>query len=270
MNYAIIGLGFISQKHIEAIEVTGGKLLMACDIDELKHSKVECDCFYDWKMMFYSGYFKNVDIVSICTPNYLHYEMIMEVRKKGKIIICEKPLVLNFNHLISISNNVNVVMQLRYSPILDEIRKSIKKNYNFIELKIDIHRGEWYFKTWKNDKVQSGGLLMNIGIHYFDLLQLLFGDLEIHVSNCKEKQAFGILVNNNSEIRYNISLNAPMDNQRRQLIVNGNKFNLSREFDNLHTKVYEDVLSGGGIKPSEAYKSIWLTKKLQDLGDSNL
>jgi len=274
MNYALIGLGFISQKHIDAINNTGGKLLMACDIDSNKWGKLDTDVefFTDWHLMFRNIEFKNVDIVSICTPNYLHFEMINAARFMEKTAICEKPLVLNPEQIRVLDDKVNVVMQLRYSSLLSSnIFDSIKKEGNDVELNINVHRGEWYFNTWKNDKSKSGGLLMNIGIHYFDLLQLLFGDFTSLLSAVNtEKSAKGILHNSRSEVRWNINLDIPMDNQRRQLVVNGEKFNLSAGFDNLHTIVYKDIINGGGIKPSEAYKSIWLTRKLQELGEEFL
>ena len=47
-----------------------------------------------------------------------------------------------------------------------------------LNIKYFTYRGNWYFKSWKNTKNHSGGLLVNIAIHFFDILLWIFGDLK--------------------------------------------------------------------------------------------
>ena len=78
MNWAIIGLGYISQRHIQAIQDVGDKLVLICDIDETKKDKVPEVKFYrDYIKMTKDPLFKQVDWVAICTPNFLHFPMVM-------------------------------------------------------------------------------------------------------------------------------------------------------------------------------------------------
>ena len=264
-KFALIGLGFISESHIEAIEAVGGKIVLACDVDTNTFFKVpECTMVFNfWTEMMTHPLFKEVDYVSICTPNYLHLPIINSARALGKKVICEKPLVLNCTDVLTLDNDVNTVLQLRYSPFLLQMSSMVKET-NEVTMDICVHRGEWYFDSWKNDVDLSGGMCMNIGVHYFDLLTLLFGELNAQESDwlVPERKAVGVLTNDNTFISWKLSLLEPKATERRQININGHTFLLNRGFGNLHTRVYEDVLAGNGIKPKAVFDSIKLVNKV--------
>jgi UDP-N-acetyl-2-amino-2-deoxyglucuronate dehydrogenase len=265
-KFAIIGLGFISDKHLDAIEDVNGVVVAGCDIDEEKRQKLPegCRFFPKWERMMNDSIFREVDYVSICTPNYLHFPMAVAARERGKKVICEKPLVIRSEHIHHLDDKVYSVLQLRYSPILNTIRNNLSDS-NMVEMNISVHRGDWYFDSWKNDDEKSGGLCMNIGIHYFDLLTSLFGHLSVKdvFVGMPGKEIGGVFHTEDNFITWKLSLLAKKDNQCRSITVNNIKYDLSRRFDNLHTKVYEDVVfNDNGVTPNMVYKSLRLVEMI--------
>src|SRR3990167_5285954 len=140
-NWALIGLGFISSRHIEAIKHVGGNLIVSCDIDPEK--QIDGVPFWeDWRAMVESPAFEEVDNVAILTPNYLHYSMIKECVKRKKRVLCEKPLVLNAQEALSLPDDVFTVLQLRYHPEVQKLQ-SIPKPRK-ANLYVNVKRDESY------------------------------------------------------------------------------------------------------------------------------
>lgn len=277
-NWAIIGLGFISQRHIDAIKDIGDNLLMACDIDSQKQLKLndEVRFFTDWRQMTEDPEFKEkVDYVAICTPNNLHFEMAVNLGFT-KTVLCEKPLVISKNQVKAMTlsrvpdNKIFTVLQLRHNPEMQAVKQEVERSIavgGFYEgsMNINLHRGDFYFKGWKANDEESGGLLFNIGIHYFDLLVWLFGKAnKVEVFNqSNEKTKNGKIDFENASIAWHLSIEAPMDNQMRRLKLNEMSIDLTRHFENLHTKVYQDIKNGKGVGLAEASKSIELVDMLK-------
>jgi UDP-N-acetyl-2-amino-2-deoxyglucuronate dehydrogenase len=247
----VLGQGFIFPKHKEAIDSVGGKII---DIAE-KES--------DWRRVVKRT---KANWVVILTPNNLHYEMIVGAVNAGKNVLCEKPLVLHPGQCEILSDvervqqkHIYTVLQLRYLPILKEI---VVEDNNDIRLDINVHRDEDYYKSWKGSPKESGGLLTNIGIHYFDLIINKFGEpTEIFASIVEAGKASGAFWGDNYQCRFEITTNAPKDKQKRTLTVNNKIYNLSSS-ENLHKFVYRDLVNGKGLSPNEALKSIKLINKL--------
>lgn len=251
-TFAVAGIGFIFDKHKAAIESVDGEIVAVCDSDREKFSKVmDCTPFVNYDDMLNMVNKLEVDYVVICTPNYLHVPMIAKALHKTKAqIICEKPVVLNDRDISIIRNpRVNCIMQLRYLDV-----PKIKGGENRGYLDIFINRGEWYFEGWKGDERKSGGLLFNIGVHYFDLLSRVFGQM----GSCRtvyrdQRYAFGIINFAKGEVVWSIDLTAPKDNQRRIIKINDEEINLTSGIDELHKKVYSEIVKGRGIKADLIY-----------------
>lgn len=271
INYAIIGLGFIADRHIQAIRNTNGVILLGCDIDETKSHKIGQAKFYkDWRKMFKDELFKKVDYVIICTPNCLHNKMALTACTLGKKVLVEKPLVIDPSHnlptLLKYDNKINCVVQLRQNPELIEERKKIKSYENYIaEFNVSVYRDAWYFKSWKNDQKQAGGLLYNIGIHYVDLLCWFFGKpLSGHINQMTDEEMSGTIEFDNCHARWHLAINAPIDNQFRYLKINGKELNLSYNFEVLHTKVYEDMINEKGVKIKQVEPALKIIQKMYE------
>ena len=236
--FYIIGKGFIYPKHKEAIESIGGKI-----VDKIEQA--------DW--------------VVILTPNYLHYQTILYGLKKGKNVLCEKPLVLNSKHCEKLIKNqgtqkIFTIAQLRFHPILAEIPQ---KPYNEIEIFVNVHRDEDYFKSWQGDPKKSGGILFNLGIHYLDLVIYLYGEPQKSgwtIMGPKENS--GWFKGEKYNCHYTFSLKAEKDKQQRIFRINNIEYNL-QEPENLHKYIYQDLLVGKGIKPIDVLPVIKLIEKLQ-------
>lgn len=272
-NWALIGLGFIAQRHLDAIRDTGGKLLLACDIDVSKKDKAPGVQFYtDYIKMSKDPLFKEIDWVAIATPNNLHFPMSMFFAKQGKHVLCEKPLVIDSQHvetlkLLPKEYIIYTMMQLRHNPELQAFKESINPETIYEgTMTLSMNRGDFYHKGWKGDVNQSGGLLFNIGVHYFDLLVWFFGEpINYEIYEKTDKRARGQLVFPKARILWSLSIDAPMDNQIRHLVLNGKHLDLTRHFENLHTKVYEDIKNGHGITLEEAGRSIKVVEKINKL-----
>ncbi len=185
MKFAIIGTGFIFRNHIQAIYKIGGELVDV--VNELYGKDA-------WKEMVKNT---EADCIVILTPNNLHFEMAKFSAENGKIVLCEKPLSIKSADVKVLAEfpNIFTVSQLKYHPLVKELKSEIenKKRYE-VEMDISVHRDEDYLKSWKGQKETTGGIIFNIGIHYFDLLLYLFGQpVKISTSLLKDRKAAGVI-----------------------------------------------------------------------------
>ena len=127
-------------------------------------------------------------------------------------------------------------------------------------------RGRWYDVSWKGKEEKSGGVAMNIGVHFFDLVTWLFGPVvrsDVHLS--EERRLAGVLELEGAVVRWFLSVDAgdlPDDyldagrHAYRSLQLDGREIEFSDGFADLHTRSYEQVLQGKGFGLEEARRSI--------------
>jgi len=135
-------------------------------------------------------------------------------------------------------------------------------------------RGAWYNVSWKGSDERSGGIVTNIGIHFFDLLLWLFGAVQrsdVHVR--EQKRAAGSLELERADVRWFLSTDAadlpfaPAPGARatfRSMTVDGATVEFSDGFTDLHTRVYEEALAGRGFGIDDARPSIELTHRIRN------
>ena len=253
MKFAIIGKGFIYNLHVQAIAKIGGEIVDV--VDESKGPDA-------WKEMVKKT---KADCIVILAPNHLHFEMAKFSAENGKIVLCEKPLALKSKEtkILVECPNIFTVYQLRYHPLAKKIKLEMKEGEDYqIEMDISVHRDESYWESWKGMSDRSGGILFNLGIHYFDLLLYLFGKpSEISTKFLTEKTGEGKISGNNYVCNWRISAEAPKDGQNRSFKINGVNYDFSST-ENLHICVYEDLLKKKGVDPKEALSSIELIEKI--------
>lgn len=290
-KFALIGAaGYIAPVHMRAIKDTGNELVAIID----PHDSIGIIDSYFPNASFFTeierfdrhleklrrlGGNEKVNYISICSPNYLHDAHIRLALRVHANAICEKPIVINPWNLDVLSeleheynNKIYTIMQLRYLPLLINLKKqldsSIHRNKVTIELNYITRRGKWYDISWKGREEKSGGIMMNIGIHFFDMLIWLFGKvLNSKVELLKRNKAAGNLELEWAEVKWFLSLDAddlPSEckaNNKfayRSLRVDGEDIDLSAGFTNLHTKAYEDILNGNGVGIIDARDAIEL------------
>jgi UDP-N-acetyl-2-amino-2-deoxyglucuronate dehydrogenase len=215
--------------------------------------------------------------VSICSPNYLHDAHIRFALRQGADAICEKPVVLNPWNLdaleelcIETGQQVHNILQLRLHPSVIALKKRVEQapvNTKFdVDLSYLTSRGHWYYTSWKGDPAKSGGIATNIGVHFFDMLQWIFGriqDSQTHLHT--HDRAAGFLELERARVRWFLSINYDVipENIRatgartyRSIQIGGEEFEFSGGFNDLHTTSYEAILAGNGFPLTEARPAI--------------
>lgn len=254
-KFAVIGKGFIYNLHTQAISQIGGEIVNI--VDESSGSNA-------WKEIVKKT---EADCVIILAPNYLHFEMAKFSAECGKIVLCEKPLTIKSEEAGILAKYLDIftVCQLRYHPAVKKTKTEFKEDGQYqVEMDISVHRDEDYWKSWKGAEEKSGGILFNLGIHYFDLLLYLFGEpTEILTKSLSYKTGQGEISGKNYSCNWQISAEAPKDNQSRLFRINGVNYDFITT-ENLHLYVYKDLLKGKGVTPQEALKSIELIEKIYE------
>ena len=293
-KFALIGAGgYIAPRHLKAIKDTGNVLIAAMDKNDsvgiLDSYFPEADFFteferFDRHLEKQKRLGNKVDFVAVCSPNYLHDAHIRFGLRLGADVICEKPIVLNpwnVKALMEMENetgkNIYTILQLRLHPAIIALKQKIEaaphKKYN-IKLTYITSRGHWYHSSWKGDMEKSGGIATNIGVHFFDMLLWIFGDLQKNeVSQHDKYTAAGKLELEKANVEWMLSIDAKKlpdavaaEGKRtyRTLTIDGESFEFSDGFTELHTKSYEEVLQGRGFRISETLKSIELVHQIRE------
>lgn len=287
LNFALIGAaGYIAPRHMKAIKDTDNRIIAALDkfdsVGVLDNYFPKADFFTEFERFdrhIEKLRLKNspVDYVSICSPNYLHDSHIRFGLRNHAHVICEKPLVLNPWNIDSIAKaeiefgkKVYNILQLRLHPSIIALRNKIKngpkdKVYD-VDLTYITSRGSWYYSSWKGDVQKSGGVATNIGVHFYDMLSWIFGKLKNNIVHVHEHdRAAGFLEFEMARVRWYLSINydnIPIDVREsgkstyRLLSVDGQAFEFSDGFTELHTQSYKNILSGSGFSLMEAKTSI--------------
>ncbi len=301
-NFALIGAaGYIAPRHMKAIKETGNNLLVALD----KFDSVGVLDSYFPNANFFTEYErfdryveklkrkegKGIDYFSICTPNYLHDSHVRMALRVGANAICEKPLVLNPWNIDALEaiekeseGSVYTILQLRLHPSIiklkEKIEKENKNNKYDVDLTYITSRGNWYHNSWKGDVGKSGGIATNIGVHFFDMLLWIFGDLQESIVHLKEVDKMaGYLELERARIRWYLSIDSNSlpkkyrnDGVRtyRSIVVDGEEVEFSNGFTNLHKDSYSLILSEAGFKIKEARPAIELISKIRKSEKVNL
>jgi len=296
MNFALIGAaGYIAPRHMKAIKDTGHQLVAALDPNDsvgiIDSYFPEADFFteferFDRHLEKLKRKGTPIDYVSICSPNYLHDAHIRFGLRIGANVICEKPIVLNPWNVEALAEleeeypgKIYNILQLRLHPSVIALKKKVEEGgpdeiYD-IDLQYFTSRGRWYHISWKGDVRKSGGIATNIGVHFFDMLIWIFGDVErCEVVSQSDTRASGFLKLKGARVKWDLGVNyddLPDDVKEkglrtfRSLKIEEEEFEFSGGFTELHTKSYEDILKGGGFGIMSAMKAIDLLSKLRDI-----
>lgn len=293
-RFALIGAaGYIAPRHMRAIHETGNRLVSAYDPNDsvgvIDSISPDSAFFTDFERFFeHAGDLRRdptqaLDVVSVCSPNHLHRAHIAAGLRLDCDVICEKPLVPTVADLDALreleretGKRVYTVLQLRHHPAIIELRERVAATpagHRFdVELTYITSRGRWYFESWKGDPRKSLGVATNIGVHFFDMLHVLFGDLvgsELHAST--DRKAGGVLAYERADVRWFLSIDAQdlPDAVRgrkptyRAITVDGDAVEFSEGFTDLHTRTYEEVLAGRGFGLDEVERSVATVEMLR-------
>ncbi|NUJ81622.1 Gfo/Idh/MocA family oxidoreductase [Methylocystis sp. FS] len=285
-SYALIGAaGYVAPRHLRAIKETGGVLKAAVDrsdsvgvIDSYfpdAHFFTEFERFdRHIDLMRRKGH--KIDYVSICSPNYLHDAHVRFALRSRADAICEKPLVLNPWNIGGLEEleretgqNVFTILQLRLHPSIIALKEKIagepKSKLHDVKLTYITSRGRWYFASWKGDEAKSGGIATNIGVHFYDMLSFVFGDLRENIVYHRAIDcAAGYLEYDRARVHWFLSINsrdlpeavATSRKTYRSITIDGEEIEFSDGFTDLHIASYQKVLNGRGFRLADVRPSI--------------
>ena len=293
-HFTLIGAaGYIAPRHMQAIRDTQNDLVAAMDTNDsvgIIDSYFPNAAFFteferfDRHLEKLKRAGKKVDYVSICSPNYLHDAHIRFGLRYGADVICEKPIVLNPWNIDALEeleketgNHVYNILQLRLHPSIIALKEKVNaapkdKIFEF-DLTYITSRGTWYYTSWKGNTEKSGGIATNIGVHFYDMLQWVFGPVKeniVHIHT--HDRAAGYFEFEKAKVRWFLSINAetlPEDVRSkgkrtyRSINIEGEELEFSDGFTDLHTLSYRDILNGGGFRIGEARAAIEIVHNIR-------
>lgn len=295
-QFALIGAGgYVAPRHMKAIKDTENVLVAALDKNDsvgiMDSYFPAADFFteferFDRHLDKLKRKGKNIDFLSVCSPNYLHDAHIRFGLRLGADVICEKPLVLNPWNIDALNvmqeetgQKVYNILQLRVHPKVIELKNKLlaeNKNSKYeVDLVYITSRGKWYYSSWKGDQSKSGGIATNIGVHFYDLLGWLFGEVQQNIVHIHEiDRVAGYLEYDRARVKYFLSINEstlPKDvfdsgkKTFRRLSIDGSEFEFSEGFTDLHTLSYQEILNGNGFGLEEARQSIKTVSDIRNI-----
>lgn len=294
-RFALAGAaGYIAPRHLRAIRDTGNLLCAAYDrfdsVGILDSYFPDAAFFteqelFDRHLSLLKRRGEGIDYLSVCTPNYLHDAHIRYGLRLGANVICEKPVVLNpwnIDALEQIEHETGrqcyTILQLRLHDSIRALRERIAagpadKVYD-VDLTYITSRGHWYYASWKGDDRKSGGVATNIGVHFYDMLQWIFGEVQRNIVHIKtHDRVAGYLELKRARVRYFLSINADTLPENavqgekrtfRTLSIDGDAFEFSAGFTELHTESYRRILSGEGFRIGEARPCISIVHDIRN------
>ena len=250
IKFALIGDGAIAKYHKEAIKHVGGELLYIVDPKYSQDKSLSFDINFRGEILPNLHFPNYVDYAIICSPSHFHYQQIKEILKSGHIlrgIICEKPAFLPWETPID-DDRINIVLQLRYLPNLP--KKADLVSVRFV-------RDEAYFKSWKGDARKTGGLFYNLFLHGIDLAMRLGADFEGIVAEHGEQERWvGAKWSWPEEIWSDND--CFIDDKDKIDILNINT-------QACYNRMYEAILEGKGIKPSDIFYLNWILQRNSEI-----
>ncbi len=294
-NFVLIGAaGYIAPRHLKAIKETNNNLIASLDpydgVGVMDSYFPNADFFVEperfdrhiEKLKYDENI--HIDYFSICTPNYMHDAHIRMGLRRGANVICEKPLVLNPWNIDALERmeeesgkKVFNILQLRVHPSIIALKEKIKNGPKDIIYDVDLtyltSRGHWYYTSWKGDVSKSGGIATNIGVHFFDMLSWIFGDVKKNVVHIhSHDRAAGYLEFDKARVRWFLSINDQLlpkeavdKGQRtyRSIRIAGKELEFSGGFTDLHTRSYEEILAGRGYPLDSPRKAIEIVQVIR-------
>ena len=294
--FGLIGAaGYIAVRHMRAIRDVGGVLHAALDPND---SVGIIDSFFPDAHFFteFERFDRHVDLLhrngqpiellSICSPNYLHDAHCRFALRSGADAICEKPLVLNPWNVDGLAEmeqatgrRIFNILQLRLHPAVRDLKARVDRDANGpthdVNLTYVTSRGRWYGASWKGDVHKSGGIATNIGVHFFDMLVHVFGGIRRNVVHLREDtRNAGYLELERARVRWFLSVDrsdlpekaAENGPSYRSITVDGEEFEFSGGFTDLHTESYRQILDGNGFGIEDVRPSIEAVAHIREAG----
>ena len=290
LKFGLLGaLGYIAPRHIQAINNINADLKCVSDLDfnptqkkEFHSKHIETLDSLEEMIRYHQQH--SLDYISICTPNHLHTDQIIACLENNINVICEKPLALSIKDLDRIrksesdsSASIFTIMQLRFHESIIQLKEKITSQRldekHEVILIYATTRGSEFFSSWRGSENKSGGILFEFGIHYLDILIDIFGQvINFNVNKLSLNQANVLIEHENAKVLIMINVLSKEKLEEmgqeevlyRSFTINGNEFEFTGGFQDLHTRSYKSILEGKGFTVEDASKSITQISKIMD------
>lgn len=197
IKFAVIGSGRIGKRHASMIRLNiGAELVAIVDIDASIEQEVKDEFqvpFYTKTSDLYKNH-KDIQVINVCTPNYLHAEQAIEALQNNCHVVVEKPLALSkadaervIHTSLQLNKRVFCVMQNRYSPpskwLKEVVGSNLLGNIFMVNINCFWNRDDDYYQGgskdyWKGKLEKDGGTLFTQFSHFLDTMYWLFGDIK--------------------------------------------------------------------------------------------
>lgn len=190
-NAAVIGLGFVGRAHVESLRRLGipvrGALGSSAETTAAACKSLNLERAYTSLDELAAD--PTIDVVHLCTPNYLHFDQAGRLLRAGKHVLCEKPLTMDSAEselLVALARETGkvggVAYNLRYYPLCQEARALVEKGAigqpklvhgSFLQDWL-LYPSDW---NWRLDPKLGGQLraVSDIGTHWLDLVTWITG-----------------------------------------------------------------------------------------------
>ena len=295
MRFALTGAaGYVAPKHMQAIKECGGELVAILDphdsVGVIDSYFPNAEFFTDAERLDRHLYRLKqkgipIDYLSICSPNYLHDAHCRMGLRNNAHVICEKPLGMtpaNIEMLQEMEKetgkNIYTILQLRLHPSIIALKQKIDAAPEGVKYLVDLtyitSRGNWYLRSWKGMYGKSGGIALNIGIHFFDMLIWLFGSV-VHSKVFWKYDDYmcGKLNLKKAEVMWELSTDGNRlpdkvkeigQSAYRSIQIDGEEIEFTSGFTDLHKQSYQRIIDGHGFRAVEAIPSIELVHNMME------
>ena len=180
VRFGIVGYGNIGQRHAHHILQNNDAELVAVASLQENPDGLDCNYYQSLEAMLTN---ENIDVLNVCTPNYLHSVHTIAGLQYGANVVCEKPMAISTaecDAMIAAATSANkklfVVKQNRHNPPVAEVKKLLQQNVlgqvHLVNINCFWNRNKNYYaqSDWRGTKDKDGGCLFTQFSHFVDIL----------------------------------------------------------------------------------------------------
>jgi UDP-N-acetyl-2-amino-2-deoxyglucuronate dehydrogenase len=193
INVAIIGAGGIAKTHVESFLEFKDQCQIVAIVDQQKDKAEKLAADQKINPTIYENYQQildnsDIDLVSICTPPFIHAEITVACLDHGKHVICEKPMANSLEECDAMiaaqkRNNkiLSIVAQNRFFSKIQKLKTLIDSGITGKILHTNIQsfwwRGHTYYDLWWRGtwEKEGGGCTLSHAVHHLDMFQWILG-----------------------------------------------------------------------------------------------
>ncbi|MCS5451132.1 Gfo/Idh/MocA family protein [Enterobacter huaxiensis] len=195
LNVAIVGTGNISHNHIQGYLQFGQRCRIVALVDiypekaeekKARYGLTEARVYASHRLMLESE--RNLDIVDVCTPPYVHAEITIDALRAGCHVLCEKPMAASLEECDAMiaaqkasGKTLSIIAQNRFTDAFWRLKAALDSGLagKICHAQVDSFwwRGHSYYDLWWRGtwEKEGGGCTLNHAVHHIDAIQWMLG-----------------------------------------------------------------------------------------------